>query len=138
MLIQLLIGAGLIAASIGVQVVFTGLLAYALTLEAARVARPLGAVASALALSVAALWLMMAHGVSIWLWAGAFLALGEFSGWEEALYFSIVCFTTLGFGDIIPDESWRILSGLCAANGLLVFGVSTAFLAEMLRRLREA
>ena len=39
-----------------------------------------------------------------------------FHALEPALYFSLVSFSTLGFGDIILDEKWRLLSGLTAAN----------------------
>ncbi|MGH1483591.1 MAG: ion channel, partial [Geminicoccales bacterium] len=45
--------------------------------------------------------------------------------------------TARGYGDITLNESWRILSALCAANGLLLFGFSTAFLVELMRRLQQ-
>ncbi len=64
--------------------------------------------------------------------------LGTFDAFEPARYFSVVSFTTLGFGDIVLAAEWRLLSGLSAANGLLVFGLSTAFLVEFLTRLRQA
>ena len=54
---------------------------------------------------------------------------------ETSVYFAGVAFTTLGFGDIILPYEWRQLAGLCAANGLLVFGVSAAVLVEVLRQL---
>ncbi|MGB3020865.1 MAG: potassium channel family protein, partial [Methyloceanibacter sp.] len=55
-----------------------------------------------------------------------YLALGAIGSFEQAVYFSTVTFTTLGFGDIILDERWRLLSSFEAANGLLMFGWSTA------------
>ncbi|MEM9736953.1 MAG: ion channel, partial [Pseudomonadota bacterium] len=54
-----------------------------------------------------------------------------------ALYFSVVAFTTLGFGDVLLPQEWRLLAGLSAANGLLIFGVSTAFLVEVFRRVGD-
>ncbi len=66
-----------------------------------------------------------------------FNLLGAIAGLEPAVYFSLVTFTTLGYGDITLGEDWRILSALCAANGLLLFGFSTAFLVELMRRLQQ-
>ncbi|MEM9706297.1 MAG: ion channel [Pseudomonadota bacterium] len=80
------------------------------------------------ALLASSLWLCVAHAIEIGLWGGAFLRLGIFSDLEPAMYFSAVSYTTLGFGDVILDEPWRLLSGACAASGLLMFGLSAAFL----------
>jgi len=82
-------------------------------------------------------WLMLSHTVGVWLWAVVFLGLDVFHELEDALYFSAVAFTTLGFGDVIVEEPWRLLSGMSAANGLLIFGVSAAFLVEFMRRILE-
>ena len=65
------------------------------------------------------------------------MRLGAFETLERALYFSVVVFTTLGFGDITLPEPLRLLSGLSAANGLLLFGLSTAYLVEFLSGLRQ-
>ncbi|TCO72345.1 ion channel [Rhodovulum euryhalinum] len=75
--------------------------------------------------------------VSVWLWALAFLWLGVFPALEPAAYFSLVVFTTLGFGDILLPVDWRILGGMAAANGLLNIGLYTALLVEALRRVRS-
>ena len=80
-------------------------------------------------------WLMAAHTIAVWLWAAVFLALGAFHSLEPAVYFSVVTFTTLGFGDLILGEEWRILGGIAAANGLLIFAMSAAFLVEFLGRM---
>ncbi|MEO1207750.1 MAG: ion channel [Pseudomonadota bacterium] len=81
----------------------------------------------------AALWLMAVHAVSILAWAIAFRWLDIFGDWDTSVYFAAVAFTTLGFGDVIPPTQWRQLAGLCAAHGLLVFGVSSAALVEVFR-----
>ncbi|MGI9504149.1 MAG: ion channel [Geminicoccaceae bacterium] len=88
-------------------------------------------------LVAATLWLLASHSVGVWLWAFMFILLRAIDGLEPAVYFSLVTFTTLGYGDITLDENWRLLSALCAANGLLLFGFSTAFLVELMRRLRQ-
>jgi len=74
---------------------------------------------------------------SVWLWALAFVALGVFDALEPAAYFSLVAFTTLGFGDILLPIQWRILGGMAAANGLLNIGLYSALLVEALRRVRS-
>lgn len=84
------------------------------------------------------IWVLVAHSASIWLWSFTFLAFGVFDGLEPALYFSLIAFTTLGFGDIVLSEDWRILSGFTAVNGLLVFGFSTAFMFEVFSRIRSS
>ncbi len=82
----------------------------------------------------ASLWLTLVHGLAIVAWSTSFVVLGVFDDFDTAVYFSAVSFTTLGFGDIIPPDEWRQLAGVCAAHGLLVFGVSSAALVEIFRR----
>lgn len=60
------------------------------------------------------------------IWAGLFRLLGEFDDYSTALYHSCVNFATLGYGDIVMSERWRLLGPLEAANGILMFGVSTS------------
>ncbi len=72
------------------------------------------------------LWLFLATVIEVWIWAILYLLLGAIATLEEAVYFSTSTFTTLGFGDIVLDEEWRVLSSFEAANGLLMFGWETA------------
>lgn len=82
------------------------------------------------------LWVLGVITAGVWVWAFAYLALGAFGSLEEAVYFSLVCFTTLGFGDVLLPYEWRILAGMTAANGFLNFGLLTALLIEALRQIR--
>lgn len=66
--------------------------------------------------------------VEVWLWAVAHLVIGSFPDFETALYFSIVSFSTLGYGDVIPPEEWRVFAALEGINGFLLIGWSTAYL----------
>jgi len=81
---------------------------------------------STLKLSVFVMWLFLATVLEVWAWALLYIILGAISSFEEAVYFSTVTFTTLGFGDITLGKEWRLLSSFEAANGLLMFGWSTA------------
>jgi hypothetical protein len=75
--------------------------------------------------------LTVLHIVQIAVWAWAYMIMlpeAVFGTFEEAIYFSFVTFTTLGYGDITLPEIWRILSGFEALNGVLLIGWSTAML----------
>ena len=87
-------------------------------------------------LTMAMMWTLMMMTVSVWIWAIALWVLNIFQTIEASVYFSLVAFTTLGFGDILLPVEWRLLGGLAAANGLLIFGILTAMLVETLHQTR--
>jgi voltage-gated potassium channel len=80
--------------------------------------------------------LMLIHAVEVWLYAGCYLALGALPDLETAIYFSTASFTTIGYGDIVLDRQWRLVGAIEGANGLLLFGWSTAFLFSVIGRMR--
>ena len=84
------------------------------------------------------LWVLAVITVGVWIWALAYWRWGRCPIWRHAVYFSLVSFTTLGFGDVLLDKDWRILAGMEAANGFLSFGLLTALLVETLRQVRLA
>jgi hypothetical protein len=71
----------------------------------------------------------------ILVWAIFFLLTDNFTTMEAAAYYSTSCFTTLGFGDVVLDEDWRLLSSFEGANGMILFGWSTAFIFEVMEKL---
>ena len=97
------------------------------------IARPPHRVKMMMVLCLAVLWSFLIIVLGVWVWGVAFLVLDVFETLEEAVYFSLVAVTTLGFGDVLLPEEWRLLSGMAAANGLLLFGLLTAVLVEVLR-----
>jgi hypothetical protein len=52
-----------------------------------------------------------------------------------AVYFSLVTYTTLGYGDIVLAENIRLYGALASVTGLLAFGLSTAFLVAVFAKL---
>lgn len=82
--------------------------------------------------------LFFVHTIEIWLWALLYIFLGAFEFMEQALYFSTVTFTTLGYGDITLLPRWRLLSAFEAVNGAILFGVSTAFVFAVIQRMYQA
>jgi hypothetical protein len=69
------------------------------------------------------------------IWAALFVFLGIFPTIEEAIYFSMISFATVGYGDVVVDKNWRILAGFISVNGLLAFGIFTAVLIETMREI---
>lgn len=88
-------------------------------------------------LSSAVVLVLAANTLFVWMWAVLFHLLGVFPTLEEAVYFSMVSFTTVGYGDVVVAQGWRILSGFVSVNGLLAFGVFTAVLIEIIRGLSD-
>jgi hypothetical protein len=76
------------------------------------------------------------HTAEIWAYAAVFVLIGAVQGLEPALYFSTVNFASLGYGDITLGPEWRLLGAIEAANGVILFAWSTAFLLSVTARLR--
>lgn len=76
------------------------------------------------------------HTIQVWLYAALFRALGEFTTFEQALYFSTTSFSTLGYGDLTLSAPWRVLGAIEGVNGLVLIAWSTAFLMSVTSRLR--
>jgi Ion channel len=77
-------------------------------------------------LSMVMLVMLFSNFAQMVIWALLFVVLGEFTELGAALYFSAVNFATLGYGDIVMSDRWRLLGPLEAASGILMFGLSTA------------
>ena len=78
---------------------------------------------------------LAAHLIAITMWAQVFRLCGEFSQLGEAIYHSGLNYTTLGDSAPVMAPAWRLLAPLEGANGMLMFGVSTAMLFAVIQRL---
>ena len=78
--------------------------------------------------------LMAAHTSEVIVWSVAYAILDVAASDADLMYFAFVNYTTLGYGDIVPVERWRLLGPITAMNGVLLFGWSTAVIFEVLRR----
>ncbi len=76
--------------------------------------------------SILMIVLMIGNIVQVAFWALLYSLLGAFADFETAMYFSGVTFTSLGYGDVVLDGRMRLLGPLQAANGLMMFGITTA------------
>jgi Ion channel len=79
--------------------------------------------------------MMLGNFVQIVIWATLFIFLGEFSELYEAVYHSAVNFTSLGYGDVVMSTRWKLMGPLEAANGVLMFGMTSAALMAILQQL---
>lgn len=88
----------------------------------------------ALAMSI----VLVAHLIEIALWAVLLIICREFPDFRTAYYHSAGNYTTLASGDLLMTPSWKLLGPLEAANGMLMFGVSTAIIFAVIQRLIQA
>jgi hypothetical protein len=78
--------------------------------------------------------LMVAHVCEVIVWSLAYGLVDAAPAGADLLYFAFVNYTTLGYGDVVPVEHWRLMGPMTAMNGVLLFGWSTAVIFEVLRR----
>ena len=76
----------------------------------------------------------MLHGIEAIVWAGAYIALGAMSDIRSALLYSLNAITTFGHFEADLAFHWRMLGALEALNGLLLFGVTSAYLFAIVQR----
>lgn len=136
MFVQIVIGSGLLLLSILIAATSAMVMEWIFAVATPWLLREPHRPKLMLVLAGVSVWVLAILTAGIWIWALAFHALGAFVTLEEAVYFSLVSFTTLGFGDVLLPMEWRILSGMAAANGFLTFGLMTALMVEALRHIR--
>ena len=78
--------------------------------------------------------LMAAHTCEVMVWALSYGLFDVAPANTDLMYFAFVNYATLGYGDVVPVERWRLLGPMAAMNGALLFGWSTAVIFEVLRR----
>ncbi len=79
--------------------------------------------------------IVAAHTTQVWLWAWALQGVEQLQDWNSAVYFSLVTYTSLGYGDLVLGPGARIFGAFASVAGLLSFGMSTAFLVALMSRM---
>jgi Ion channel len=133
---------GTLLASVTVVIHATGTTLWLLRLDAGDRATPSvdqGTAWNLLKLLIqTAIVVLLLHILEVTVWASVFHLLPrtpELGDFDDALYFSIVTFTTLGYGDIVLSQPWRLLGGIEAMVGIIHFGWSTALMFSIFQRL---
>ena len=138
MLLQIAIGSGLLVLNVLVMALAALVLEIGFRAAHSWLIRPPQRPKLLLMLVAVGLWVLLTLTVGIWMWAYVLFETGVFKTMEESAYFAIEAFSTLGLGDVIPKQEWRILAAMAAVNGLLSFGLMTALLVEAMRQVRSA
>jgi len=79
--------------------------------------------------------MFMLHGLEIWAFALVYWLIGAVSGFEGALYFSTISYSTVGYNDTHILPAWRLLGAFESILGVFLLGWSTAFFFRMLGRI---
>jgi len=77
------------------------------------------------------------HALEVVVWAVAYWLIEALPTMEEAVYFSLSSYTTVGYGDVVLGLHWRILGAAEAAVGVLLLGWSTALLFGVIQHLYQ-
>lgn len=79
--------------------------------------------------------IIVLHGIEIWSFALLYLALDAIGSLEEAIYFSTISYSTVGYSDSHIAGEWRLLGAFESILGMILIGWSTAFFFRMLGRI---
>jgi len=72
-------------------------------------------------------WLLLLHLAEISVWALFYVWQECLPDAESAFYFSGVTYTTLGYGDVLLPQEWRLFGPVEGLTGILMCGLSTGF-----------
>jgi hypothetical protein len=87
----------------------------------------------ALLMSVTVTLVAILHGFEAAIWATAYWLLGALPDYPSAMLYSLNAITSYGHERFLLEGQWQLLGALEALNGMLLFGLSTAFLFHMIR-----
>lgn len=80
-------------------------------------------------------WTVLAHLLEVAVWAMAFVKIGALPDLDTAAYFSLVTYTTVGYGDVLLPAGWHVLAGIEGLTGILMAGWSTGVLFGVVSRM---
>lgn len=81
--------------------------------------------------------ILFLHLTQTGLWAVFYYTQNLFSDFETSLYFSMVSFTTIGYGDVLLPRRWRLLGVIEGFSGVLLCGISTAFIFAVMNAMLQ-
>lgn len=131
---QILWGSVFLCLSIAVQAVFIGGAAHVMLVVGERLKQFGRSLHVGGLLTIALSAIILALTAQVWLWAWVYIRYEILLDWNSAIYFSLVTFTSLGYGDITLGPELRIFAAFGAVTGLLAFGLNTAFMVSSMSR----
>jgi len=88
----------------------------------------------AVVIGVTSLLVTLLHGIEGAVWAAAYRLLGALPDNKAAMLYSLSAMTTYGHANLFLKANWQLMGALEALNGMLLFGLTTAFLFAMIQR----
>jgi hypothetical protein len=85
----------------------------------------------------AALWAVILHTMESVIWSAAYLYIGALPDFRDAILYSISAMTTYGHSSMLLEKRWLLLGALEALDGMLLFGLTTAFLFGIIQKTHE-
>ena len=86
-------------------------------------------------LAVAALMATVLHGIEASAWAAAYVWLGALPDGRIAMLYSLGAMTSYGHVGVFLPDGWQLLGALEALNGMMLFGLTTAFLFGIIQKI---
>ena len=79
------------------------------------------------------LLLAVLHGIEAAIWAAAYVWLGALNSPKDAILYSLDSMTTRGASGLMLEPRWQMMGALEAADGMLLFGISTAYIFAVMQ-----
>jgi len=86
-------------------------------------------------MAVVALLATILHGIEGMVWAAAYRLLDALPDTHSAVLYSLSAITTYGHANIMLEPRWQLMGALEALNGILLFGLTTAFMFAMIQQI---
>ena len=82
--------------------------------------------------------IMLLHVLETSMWAVFYYSRALFKDFETSLYFSLTSYTTIGYGDVLLPQRWRLLGAIEGVTGVLFCGISTAFIFAVMSSMLQS
>ena len=134
MLLRLIQGVALLGFTVAIHAAVLGAMLHRFQ-KAIQANTPLGFIAHSWLLTRIAAVTVIAHLAEIAIWAGFYYWKEALPSLETSFYFSSVTYATIGYGDIVLPQPWRVLAAMEGLTGILMCGWSGAFFFAAVNRL---
>lgn len=91
----------------------------------------------AFAMGATTLLATMLHGIEAFIWAVAYRALDSLPDYKSAMLYSLSAMTSYGHANLFLKAQWQMMGALEALNGMLLLGLTTAFLFSMIQKISQ-